>query len=603
MSLFQALLTDSGIPPVPASYDVSEFNITGTARANIALRQTALEPSVAGVDKPYSWSCWLRVSNIGTAIQRIFSNSLTAAGTFQYTLTIREQTSAASVNQKLQFALFTDGSNAINIFSSKKFLKQRWTHVVITYDGSETAAGLKMYLNGVEDTAANKTTSGTYTGAFNNSSLRVQLGHIFTTNRLRGNLRDMCCWNAELSSADVSELYVNTADPGHPIDVTSVSFYATDIAAYWPLHTDFTSPQSANYTFGTVTGITFGSRPLSSLYPSFSVQNARIGNTRYIAFGTVLKNGNKINGWIGSGTSHVVDTPIDKFVFDTSNISVDTPVTWTDNVLNDLPDGLRGAQVGNVNGDLFLFTSQYDDVGLAFNDFGRYVATDGIVGEAFGAFTSMELPDTGESINAYGNCIAGDDAGEYFVAYHEYTVASQTISVWHTTDNGANWSKVSCFTGDSTKGYNEPCIIKVGVDTYVMLVREQAGACISCSVTTDNFATCSTPVNTGLSTGTGMAAMCLDDDGNIVAIYADRGDGYVKISLANVVADVLADPTDWNAGSSVFKTIDETNNILGYPFIVNMGSGFFAAGWSSEQNPPSATRTDFFVGYGAFGAG
>jgi hypothetical protein len=136
-----------------------------------------------------------------------------------------------------------------------------------------------------------------------------------------------------------------------------------------------------------------------------------------------------------------------------------------------------------------------------------------------------------------------------------------------------------------------------------MLVREQAGACISCAVTTDAFATMSVPVNSTLATGTGMASMCFDDDGNIVVFYADRGDGFGKISLGNVVADILANPSDWNAGSSVFQTIDGTANLLGYTFIINLGGEIFCGGISSEQNPPGATRADFFVGIGAFGAG
>lgn len=605
MSFFSAMLADSGIPPVPPSFAVASFTLTGTGRANVNTRQTALEPSASTVDKPYSWSCWLRVSNIGTAIQRIFSSGLTASGDFQYALSIRETTSAASVNQKLVFQIFTNNSNFISIFSTNRILKSRWVHVAITYDGSETAAGLKMYLNGIEDTTANKTLTGTYTGALNNSSIRMQLGHVFTANRLRGNLRDLCCWNAELTSTEVTELYLEASDPGHPKDVTSVSFYGAKIAAYWPLHSDFTSPQSANYTFVSVTGISFSSRPLSSLYPSWSCLNARIGNTKYFAFSSAFRVGNKAHIYIGRGDTHVVNTTVSKGVFDPSNLFAANPVTWVDDVNSALPDGIRGGNVGLVNGNVVNIVAQYDDVALQFKDLGRYDSTDGAVGEAFAAFVSMETAVTGHSINAYGNIIAGDAAGQYMIGCHDYLqdLSAQTIFLFETLDNGATWTRRDCFTGDSTKGYNEAALVRVSAGNYVMLVREQAGNQLSCSVSTDGAITWSTPVDSGLCVGYGNASMCLDDDGNIVVFYIDRGDGYAKVSLGNVPADVLADPTDWNAGSSVFQTIDESINILGNAWILNMGNGFFAGGVSSEQNPPSATRADHFVFYGAFGAG
>jgi hypothetical protein len=583
-------------PPEPPSYNVAQFTTAGTAQAQVPARQLDLEPSVAGVDRPMSWSVWLRCSNVGVTAERVFGNGLTAAGDTQYSLFIRSATESGLLNQHIQFSISTNTTNFILIQSSQRFLKNRWYHVVITYSGSEANSGLKIYFNSIEDTGATKSTTGTYTGALNNSSLRMQLSSVSaTTTRYRGNMRDLAIWDIALNQTQIIELF----NAGIPLDVTTASFYGTNIEALWPLQADANCVNNATFNFGSVSGITYGTRPLSPNFEGITIFNALPGNTRYKAFGTSLLFPNAAHIWIGDGTDHVTNTFINKLTFAYTNVLAASPVTFSGDVLNALPNGLRGLNAGIVNGSLFGFTAQYDDVGLAFLSAGRYVSSDGTVGQAFGSYTSMQTPTAGQSINFYGKVIAGDVAGQFFVAFHEYTVASQAIYIWETTDNGANWSKLTtAFTGGAGDGYNEPCILRVATNTYVMLVRAHAGAHIACSISTDSCQTWSAPVNSGLAVGTGMADMCLNPDGQIVVIYADRGDGFLKISNKNNVATVLADPTDWVAGSSIWKTIDETVNILGYPTIVSNG-WYYAISVSSEF---SSTRADIFVGYGLLGA-
>lgn len=578
-------------PPDPPSFDVLAFNLTGTSSGLMSSRQTGLEPSVAGADRPWSWSIWFRASNVGVAAEYVFSNNVTGTGANQYACVLRSATESGSINQHLQFSLL-NGANFIQRISSMRILKNRWYHLVVTYDGSETASGINLYFNGVLDASATTNSGGTYTGALNDAALRTQLSRVIATQHFKGNMRAFSIWNKELNQTKITELF----NSGTPISVPTVSFYAADVAAHWPLETDLVCSNNVAFNFSN-TDIAFVNRPLSPYFEGLTIFNALPGNTRYIAFGTALPYPSASHIWLGDGTSHVVDTYINKVTFNYTDLLAASPATFSGDVLNALPNGLRGGQVGRVNGNIVLFTSKYDDVGLAFVDFGKYVSTDGETGEAFGAFESYETPAVGESINAYGNCIAGDAAGEFFQGYHEYTVASQTISVWHTTDNWATKNKIVLFTGDSTNGYNELCILRVGPGSYVGLVRQQAGAQISCFVTTDSFATVSTPVNSTLATGTGMAAMCLNPDGQIVAIYADRGDGFLKISNKNNVADILADPSDWNAGSSIWQTIDGTANLLGYPTIVANG-WYYAISVSSEF---SSSRSDLFVGYGLLG--
>ena len=86
-----------------------------------------------------------------------------------------------------------------------------WYHIVSTYDGSRTNAGLKIYVNGSEaaSTGANSMNAGAWT---NNADFKVGRS-------TDGHIDEVSVYNSELSATDITTLY-NSGIPG---DVTSLN--------------------------------------------------------------------------------------------------------------------------------------------------------------------------------------------------------------------------------------------------------------------------------------------------------------------------------------------------------------------------------------------
>ena len=86
-----------------------------------------------------------------------------------------------------------------------------WYHIVSTYDGSRTNAGLKIYVNGSE--AASTGANSMNAGAWNNSA-DFKVGR-----STDGHIDEVSVYNSELSATDVATIY-NSGIPG---DVTSLN--------------------------------------------------------------------------------------------------------------------------------------------------------------------------------------------------------------------------------------------------------------------------------------------------------------------------------------------------------------------------------------------
>ena len=81
--------------------------------------------------------------------------------------TTREWYFLKNSSEQLQFYLWTDASNHFTITSSKTLTLGKLYNVLVTYDGNSATPGLKLYINGVEDTGAISTETGTYAGMSN----------------------------------------------------------------------------------------------------------------------------------------------------------------------------------------------------------------------------------------------------------------------------------------------------------------------------------------------------------------------------------------------------------------------------------------------------
>ena len=83
-----------------------------------------------------------------------------------------------------------------------------WYHIVATYDGSESNAGMRLYRDGL-DVNVSTGSGGTYVGLPNTNSA-VAIGHILDNANydFDGHMKDICVWkDYELSQAEISAMY------------------------------------------------------------------------------------------------------------------------------------------------------------------------------------------------------------------------------------------------------------------------------------------------------------------------------------------------------------------------------------------------------------
>lgn len=139
-----------------------------------------------------------------------------------------------------------------NIYSRvlTTFPKGEWVHVVGTYDGSNTAAGMKIYYDGVLQ-ALSTGGGGTYNGMqLTTSNLDIGNGG---GNSYSGQLDEVSMFDKELTQAEVTELY----NLGNPSDLSTATPNANMIG-WWRMGDGATFPtipdDSTNNNAGTMSG-------------------------------------------------------------------------------------------------------------------------------------------------------------------------------------------------------------------------------------------------------------------------------------------------------------------------------------------------------------
>ena len=124
-----------------------------------------------------------------------------------------------SFSNQIKVRLYNSDGGATN-FIGRDFSHTRsnstWYHYVLTYDGSETSSGIKMYIDGVLNTGS-QSNGGTYTGMANLVQETV-IGRFndLTLLPLDGLIDGMGIWDKELSAGEVTEIY-NTQNGGSEV--------------------------------------------------------------------------------------------------------------------------------------------------------------------------------------------------------------------------------------------------------------------------------------------------------------------------------------------------------------------------------------------------
>ncbi len=160
----------------------------------------------------FSISTWVKRGAF-TATQILFSKMNSSGNYRGYMFYIAETSDTP------QFLLRRDTSftfQRLLVIGSTTILDNNWHHLVVTYDGSSTASGVKIYVDGISDTT-------TFTGAISDSITTPASVNIGARNN-NNYLNDFSCdevsvFNSELSQSDVTSIY----NGGVPNDISSLS--------------------------------------------------------------------------------------------------------------------------------------------------------------------------------------------------------------------------------------------------------------------------------------------------------------------------------------------------------------------------------------------
>jgi hypothetical protein len=116
----------------------------------------------------------------------------------------------SNTNNELQFTLFDDSTGGTLRVRGGSLSTTTAYHVVFTYDGSSTASGLKIYVDGVSQSLTDDS-SGSYT-AMENLLSEITIGGIGWASGTNANEHDgaidgLGIWNKELSQEEVDAIY------------------------------------------------------------------------------------------------------------------------------------------------------------------------------------------------------------------------------------------------------------------------------------------------------------------------------------------------------------------------------------------------------------
>ena len=177
-------------------------------------------------DSPFSISAWIKMD---TTTSFSICSKYASSNTLEYQFIFVS-------GGRLIFRLF-DGGSTVRIGRLTADISSNvgsWTHVVATYDGSSTLAGIKIYVNNsradVTDSSLN-----TYV-AMHNTSAPFEIGR-YSTSYADGLIDEVAIFNTELSSTDVTAIY-NSGIPNDLCTLNPLSWWRMGDGDTFPTLTD-----------------------------------------------------------------------------------------------------------------------------------------------------------------------------------------------------------------------------------------------------------------------------------------------------------------------------------------------------------------------------
>lgn len=227
----------------------------------------------AGNDQPFSISCWANIDP--TQPWRGWMEKQ-EVGQKEYTL------KPGYSSGYIEFRVYdntTGGSLMARVTTFASAQKGSWHHYAGTYDGSGTAAGLKIYIDGVEsqDTQAVQ-------GVYNNMQLttsNLDLGN-GNANSYFGDIDECSIYDKQLSTVEIVEMF----NLGNPNDLIALTSSSANLIGWWRMGDGATYPTipdaSTNSNDATMVGMTadnireYAPNSESSTYFNYEYNNVRL---------------------------------------------------------------------------------------------------------------------------------------------------------------------------------------------------------------------------------------------------------------------------------------------------------------------------------------
>lgn len=158
----------------------------------------------------FSFAFWVWVDSDAPDNQMILSKD---GGGASYYVNLRG--SATPNGKELWVLLEGSTGNSILRRPAWNYPLGQWSHVVATYDGSSTLAGVNVYINGVLDTSVGGLEQDNLDSSISNSA-PFEIGERRSSPvPLGGRLDEFGVWGRDLTAVEASDLYNGGAPLGH----------------------------------------------------------------------------------------------------------------------------------------------------------------------------------------------------------------------------------------------------------------------------------------------------------------------------------------------------------------------------------------------------
>jgi len=178
-------------------------------------------------DSPFSVSAWIKTETNGKGIISKWGGNPSG---YEWIIFI--------VNNVVRVALYdAHPSHNQRREGNTTVTTGEWINVIVTYDGrggSNANQGIKIYINGEEESSYTDSGAGTYV-AMHNTTRPVQIGAYNTAANFNGNIDEVGVYNAQLNQNGVNAVYNN----GSPTDLSAIT---TSLVAWYRMGDDDTFP-------------------------------------------------------------------------------------------------------------------------------------------------------------------------------------------------------------------------------------------------------------------------------------------------------------------------------------------------------------------------